>query len=101
MLVLTDSLWIAPCTVLVETELAITLPEVCSLCSAAVTRSWKLVLVSLNPVVCELAMLPEMFCSANDCACSPVTAVVSASKIPIPLLHKGRGHSRRRDPTGR
>src|SRR5262245_7930897 len=28
-------------------------------------------------------MLPEMFCSAYDCACMPVTAVVRASKIPI------------------
>src|ERR1043166_2322933 len=28
-------------------------------------------------------MFPEMFCSAKDCACRPVTAVVIASKIPI------------------
>src|SRR5580692_7432336 len=33
-------------------------------------------------------MLPEMFCSANDCACRPDTAVVNASKIPMTLpLH--------------
>src|SRR5580700_3256957 len=30
-------------------------------------------------------MLPEMFCSANDCACRPDTAVVNASKIPMTL----------------
>ena len=28
-------------------------------------------------------MLPEMFWSANDCACRPETDVLSASKIPI------------------
>jgi hypothetical protein len=26
-----------------------------------------------------------MFCSANDCACRPDTAVVNASKIPMTL----------------
>src|SRR3984957_11245654 len=31
-------------------------------------------------------MMPEMFCSANDCACSPDTAVVNASKIPMTYL---------------
>src|SRR5262249_14129085 len=30
-------------------------------------------------------MLPEMFCSAKDCACNPPTEVFSASKIPITL----------------
>src|SRR5262252_565813 len=30
-------------------------------------------------------MLPEMFCSAKDCACRPPTEVFSASKIPITL----------------
>src|SRR5258708_37052928 len=30
-------------------------------------------------------MLPEMFCSANACACRPDTAVVNASKIPMTL----------------
>src|ERR1700733_7720592 len=28
-------------------------------------------------------MLPEIFCSANECACRPDTAVVNASKIPM------------------
>ena len=32
-------------------------------------------------------MLPEMFSSANDCARIPVTAVVSAPKIPMTVLH--------------
>jgi hypothetical protein len=45
--------------------------------------SWKLVSMRLNAVVCELAMLPEMFSKANDCARIPVTAVVSAPKIPM------------------
>src|SRR5580704_8497027 len=36
-------------------------------------------------MVWEFAMLPEMFCSANDCACRPDTAVVNASKIPMTL----------------
>src|SRR5579862_2574813 len=58
-------------------------PDVSSACTAAETRSWKLVSISLYPVVCELAMLPEIFCSANDCACRPATAVVNASKIPM------------------
>src|ERR1700733_3903857 len=31
------------------------------------------------------AMLPDMFCNAKDCDCRPLTAVVSASKIPITL----------------
>ena len=50
---------------------------------ASGTRSTKLVLMPLKPVVCALAMLPEMFCSANDCACKPPTEVLSASKIPM------------------
>src|SRR6202030_1229866 len=37
------------------------------------------------PTVWEFAMLPEMFCSANACACRPDTAVVNASKIPMTL----------------
>src|ERR1700733_3143821 len=60
-----------------------TLPEVCSPWAAADTKASKLVSVSLYPVVCEFAMFPEMFCSANDCACKPPTAVVRASKIPM------------------
>src|SRR5271166_5331067 len=47
--------------------------------------------VALNAIVDELAMLPEMFCSANDCDCRPETAVVSASKIPMTNLHSNGG----------
>ena len=50
-------------------------------------RSTKLVSSRLKAVVCELAMLPEMFSSAKDCARMPVTAVVRAPKIPITRLH--------------
>src|ERR1700733_7381274 len=40
-------------------------------------------------------MLPEMFCSANDCDCRPATAVVNASKIPMTCLHNTTAaHSR-------
>src|SRR4051812_43295940 len=78
-----DELWMSPCTLLVARELAVTLPEVCLVGMASGTRSAKLVSVRLNAVVCELAMLPEMFCSACDCARMPETAVVRASKIPI------------------
>src|SRR5215470_3858781 len=78
-----DELWIEPCTLLVERESAVTLPATCSRGALSCTRSAKLVSVSLNPVVCEFAMLPEIFCSAKDCACRPVTAVVIASKMPI------------------
>ena len=46
-------------------------------------RSTKLVSSRLKPVVCELAMLPEIFSSAKDCARMPVTAVVRAPKIPM------------------
>src|ERR1700685_1576188 len=81
--VATEVLWIDPWTVLVEIELEMTPPDVCDPSAACETRSWKLVSVSLYPVVCELAMLPEMFCNANDCACRPATAVVNASKIPM------------------
>src|SRR6516225_1408576 len=31
-------------------------------------------------------MLPDMFCSADDCACRPDTAVFNASKIPMTYL---------------
>src|SRR5439155_10484377 len=48
-------------------------------------RSTKLVSMRLKAVVCELAILPETFSSANDCARSPVTAVVRAPKIPMLL----------------
>src|SRR5713101_3963153 len=83
---------------LVAREFASTAPETCRVGTLSVTRSPKLVSVRLKAVVCELAMLPEMFCNANDCACRPVTAVVNASKTPIPILHPGRG---RRSPHGR
>jgi hypothetical protein len=33
-------------------------------------------------------MLPEMFCSANDCACRPATALFNASKIPMSCLQR-------------
>src|SRR5580704_1551043 len=53
-------------------------------------------------MVWEFAILPEMFCSANDCACRPDTAVVNASKIPMtlplqldPQLDERPGHDRR------
>src|SRR5262245_47383238 len=81
------ALWIEPWTLLVWREAAVTLPETCSLGTWSCTRSAKLVSVRLNAVVCEFAMLPEIFCSAKDCACRPVTAVVNASKTPIPILH--------------
>ncbi len=42
--------------------------------------------IRLNAVVCELAMLPEMFSSANDCARMPATDVVSAPKIPMTIV---------------
>src|SRR4249920_596507 len=36
-------------------------------------------------------MLPEMFWSANDCACRPETEVFRASKIPILFLQLRSG----------
>src|SRR3954454_15802069 len=48
-------------------------------------RSSKLVSLRLNAVVWELAMFPDTFSSAKDCARSPVTAVVRAPKIPMRL----------------
>ena len=44
-------------------------------------RSSKLVSVRLKAVVCEFAMLPEIFSSANDCARMPVTAVVELKAL--------------------
>ena len=73
----------SPCTVLVERELAITLPANCLEGRLSGIRSTKLVSMRLKAVVCELAMLPETFSSANDCARMPVTAVVRAPKIPM------------------
>src|SRR5262249_5153036 len=75
--------WIEPWTLLVDRELASTLPETWWRGLSPTTKSSNCVSVRLNAVVWELAMFPEMFCSAKDCACSPGTAVVSASKIPI------------------
>ena len=77
----------SPCTLLVEREFAITLPASCLHRLLSGMRSTKLVSSRLKPVVCELAMLPEMFSSAKDCARMPVTAVVRAPKIPITRLH--------------
>src|ERR1044071_7680730 len=76
--------WKSPCTVLVERAFADTEPDSCFSGGLSGIRSTKLVSIRLNAVVCEFAMLPEMFSSANDCARRPVTAVVSAPKIPIP-----------------
>src|SRR5882757_1960494 len=76
--------WKSPCTVLVSRAVAVTVPASCFDGGLSGMRSWKLVSTRLNAVVCEFAMFPEMFSSANDCARSPVTAVVSAPKIPIP-----------------
>src|SRR3954453_20227848 len=85
----------SPCTLLVDRELAITLPASCLLGRLSGIRSSKLVSTRLKAVVCELAMLPEMFSSAKDWARMPVTAVVRAPKIPITRLHlalaTGRG----------
>src|SRR4029078_11287005 len=77
----------SPCTLLVEREFAITLPASCLFGVLSGMRSTKLVSSRLKPVVCELAMLPEMFSSAKDCARMPVTAVVRAPKIPMTRLH--------------
>ena len=83
----TEALWMSPCTVLVERELATTLPANCLDGTPSGIKSSKLVSMRLNAVVCELAMLPEMFSSANACARIPVTAVVRAPKIPMTVLH--------------
>src|ERR1041384_1859459 len=82
-----EAFWMSPCTVLVERELATTLPASCWFGLSSGIRSTKLVSSRLNAMVCELAMLPEMFSSANACARIPVTAVVRAPKIPITLSH--------------
>ena len=56
--------WISPCTLLVDWALAMTLPDSCFEGTSSGIRSSKLVSMRLNAVVCELAMLPEMFSSA-------------------------------------
>src|SRR5260221_6586634 len=86
----------SPCTVLVARELAATLPAICWLGLASGIRSTKLVSSRLKAIVCEFAMLPEIFSSANACARIPVTAVVRAPKIPItrlPLAIAGAGNA--------
>src|SRR5262245_44405829 len=92
MLVPTPVAEIVPWVVIVACAWARTPPAACwsrvVLCG---TRSSKLVLVPLYPVVDEFAMLPEMFWSANDCACRPETDVFRASKIPIPVLQLRSG----------
>src|SRR5215471_13622600 len=86
--------WILPCTLLVARELERTLPEACWPTAPCWIRSAKLVSVPLKAVVCELAMLPEMFCSAKDCAFSPATALVRASKIPMIVSTRDPGGRR-------
>ena len=82
----------SPCTVLVERELATTLPAFWRLGRSSGIRSSKEVSIRLKPVVWELAMLPETFSSAYDCARKPVTAVVSAPNRPmISLRNVGDG----------
>src|ERR1700730_6613022 len=84
MLVATDVAWMLPCTEMVELDDARTLPDVCWLGAACPdNRFSNSVPVPLNAVVCEFAILPDMFCNAKDCACSPLTAVFRASKIPM------------------
>src|ERR1051325_2239833 len=73
----------SPCTVLVERDMATTLPDNCWVGEPSGIKSSKLVSIRLNAVVCELAMLPETFSSAYDCARNPVTAVVRAPNRPM------------------
>src|SRR5215475_1452629 len=73
----------SPCTVLVARELAATLPATCFEGISSGIRSSKLVSMRLNAVVCELAILPDTFSSAYDCARIPVTAVVRAPNRPM------------------
>src|SRR5262245_64588537 len=80
----------SPCTVLVERELATTLPASWRLGRLSGIRSLNDVSIRLNAVVCELAMLPDTFSSAYDCARRPVTAVVRAPKRPMIFLHVRR-----------
>src|ERR1700752_1831209 len=94
MKVLTDAAWMSPCTLLVERDWAVTLPASCLVAPVSGMRSWKLVSMRLNAVVCELAMLPEMFSSANDCARMPVTEVVRAPKIPMTCPPRSMRHVR-------
>jgi hypothetical protein len=74
-----------PWTVTVDDDDAKTLPAFCWLAERfwELRTVWKFVFVPLYAVVCEFAILPEMFCSANDWPAKPDTAELSASKIPI------------------
>src|SRR5215475_4262939 len=83
MKVLVAEFWMSPWMLLVATELATILSAICALGRLSATMFSNWVLMRLYAVVCELAMLPEMFCSAYDCAPRPETAVVRASKIPM------------------
>src|SRR3954453_16512018 len=83
--------WKSPCTVLVARAEAATVPDSCFDGGLSWMRSRKLVSSRLKAVVCEFAMFPEMFSSANDCARSPVTAVVRAPKIPMTCLRPIEG----------
>ena len=62
--VLVAAFGMSPCTLLVGAELASTPPASCLLGRLSPIRSVNWVLMRLYAVVCELAMLPEMFCSA-------------------------------------
>src|SRR5581483_5093580 len=76
-----DELAIVPCLVLVSVDADSTPSEAPSICEF--NKSRKLVSVLLKAVVCELAMLPEMFCSAKACACMPLIEAVSESNAPM------------------
>src|SRR5678816_824202 len=83
MKVATEADCTSPCTELVERDCAVTPPASCAVSAVCGTRSRKEVSMRLKAVVCELAMLPEIFSSAYDPARKPPTAVVSAPKIPM------------------
>src|ERR1700742_4662909 len=89
-----EAAWKSPCTVLVARAEAATVPESCFDGGLSGMRSRKLVSTRLKAVVCEFAILPEMFSGANDCARSPVTAVVRAPKIPIPSSVRSKARMR-------
>ncbi len=78
----------SPCTVLVERDDASTMPLVWLFEEEPppVTRSANVVSIRLNPMVCELAMLPEMFSIANACARNPLTALFNAPNMPMDFL---------------
>ena len=94
MKVLVAAFWMSPCTLLVAVELASTLTGNLLTRHIFADQILELGIDALVTVVCELAMLPEIFCSANDCALRPETAVVRASKIPMTVLHSDRSGRR-------